>query len=366
MQSLPRSFSEIIKACYLPESHPRTVVWQLFESFFASHGLQLWNVLPDELRATVPPDTRSRAPDPFFYRFAAEMDRTDPFTVTTPTLCAARTVDGRDVVISIVAIGKEGTNHLEALRRLATGNVASVIGNHTVPVLQWLTLEHITFAVHPYLSSTDPTTRYFYENTGDLLRHLLQMLEAVAFCHSKLVAHRDVFEQNFLCNFGGRLGPNWSADPPPPGQPMRPFRSLFPFMLYLIDFEWAVCFDPGSDPATHVVKGRPLNVEAYAIPVEYDRPVAPEMDYQEPHNPFMADVWQLGTYFKDVAKTNRMPRAALEMIEGMTATLPADRPTAHSALLCMRKILSDLSNDELKAQVWIRPIPRSPRAEAAA
>ncbi|KZW04407.1 hypothetical protein EXIGLDRAFT_828279 [Exidia glandulosa HHB12029] len=365
MQSLPTSFSDIVKACHIDDSHPRTTVWHLFESFFGAHGLQLWDVHPTRLWTTVPPDTRPRAPDAFFYRFEAEIDKNYPFTVITPTLCAARTVDGRDVVIRIVCIGEEGLNHLEALRRLATGNIASVIGNHTIPVLQWLTLEHITFAVHPYLSSTDPTNLYFYENTGDLLRHLLQMLEAVEFCHSRLVAHRDVFEQNFLCNFGGRAGP-WSADAPPPGQPIRPFRSLFPFMLYLIDFEWAVCFDPGSDPATHLVKGRPINVETYGIPVVYDRPVAPEMDSQELHNPFVADVWQLGTYFKGVAKSNRMPGAALEMIERMTATLPADRPTAHSALLSMRTILSDLSHDELKAQVWIRPIPRNHRADAAA
>lgn len=60
----------------------------------------------------------------------------------------------------IVSIKDDGINHVQALQRLATGNVASVIGNHTIPVLQWLKLDAITFAVFPMLSSIDPSLYY--------------------------------------------------------------------------------------------------------------------------------------------------------------------------------------------------------------
>lgn len=93
------------------------------------------------------------------------------------TLCPGRTKDGRDVVIRITSIGDDSANHRLALERLSTGNVASLIGNHTVPVLQWLTLENIKFAVQPMLSPEDPTSEYCYEDVEDLLRTMLQMLE---------------------------------------------------------------------------------------------------------------------------------------------------------------------------------------------
>lgn len=84
-------------------------------------------------------------------------------------------------MIRIVSIGSYGQQHKSALMRLATGNVASVIGNHVAPVLQWLTMDDITFAVFPYLSTSDPSDTYLYENVQDLLKHVYQMLEVRSF-----------------------------------------------------------------------------------------------------------------------------------------------------------------------------------------
>lgn len=117
-----------------------------------------------------------------------------------------------------------------------------------------------------------------------------------------LTPHQDVFQQNFLCNYYGGLGYHVSYAPPSPGEPIKPFRQLFPFKVYLIDFEWAVCYDLNSDPSTHLVFGRPGHgLATHGSNTTYSRPVAPEMDLAEPHNPFLADVWQLGTYFRDMA-----------------------------------------------------------------
>lgn len=108
-------------------------------------------------------------------------------------------------MIRVISIGDDGASHHDALKRLATGNVASVIGNHCAPVLEWLYWNDVSFAVFPYLSAIDPTRYWIYEDVEDLLKHLLQMfevsgrrrcrshltpLQALEFCHSRLVAHR--------------------------------------------------------------------------------------------------------------------------------------------------------------------------------
>ncbi|KZW04408.1 hypothetical protein EXIGLDRAFT_828280 [Exidia glandulosa HHB12029] len=354
MQVPPHSFLDLYRACSAPDAHPRTIVWEQFASFFASNGLHIWNAIPGRLLAWAPPDSRPRAPDGFSYRSPTDVDRSYDFCQQTIVLCPARTIDGRDVVIRIVRIGDEGKHHEEALRRLATGNVASVIGNHTAPVLQWLSLNAITFAVFPYLSSSDPTCLYLYEDTRDLLGHLDQMLEALEFCHARLIAHRDVFQQNFLCNFYGGIGFDRSAVPPPVGELVRPFRSLFPFRIYLIDFEWAICFDPESDPATRVVRGLPLPPDKKSLGAEYTRPIAPEMTSGLPYDPFLTDVWQLGTYFQSVAEENIIPAAALRLFKRMAAVSPLARPTAREALVELREIKSSLTLDEMRTPVWIR------------
>lgn len=65
--------------------------------------------------------------------------------------------------------------------RLATGNTASVIGNHSIPVLQWLHFEDLTFAIFPFLLSWDSTLIYLYEDTKDILDTVLQLCEVSSF-----------------------------------------------------------------------------------------------------------------------------------------------------------------------------------------
>lgn len=99
----------------------------------------------------------------------------------SPFVMPARTGDGRDVIIRLVTLGGVGLQHREAMLRLGTGNIASVIGNHTVPVLQWLHLDDLSFAVLPFLLGTDPTWFYLYENLHDLLKSVIQMCEVCRF-----------------------------------------------------------------------------------------------------------------------------------------------------------------------------------------
>jgi hypothetical protein len=67
-------------------------------------------------------------------------------------MCPAQTPDNREVLIRLIVKGDKGTQHLEALRRLATGYVAQRGDNHVTPVLQWHSYEDMTFAVFPLMS----------------------------------------------------------------------------------------------------------------------------------------------------------------------------------------------------------------------
>lgn len=77
----------------------------------------------------------------------------------------------------IVSIGDDGVHQRRALERLATGHIASVFGNHCAPVLQWLTYENVTFAIFPMLSNGDPSGQWAWEDVGDVLDSVLQMIE---------------------------------------------------------------------------------------------------------------------------------------------------------------------------------------------
>lgn len=52
--------------------------WNHLRSFFLSHGLALW-VASSELRESIAPDDRPRAPDAFNYRSQDDVDRVNRF-----------------------------------------------------------------------------------------------------------------------------------------------------------------------------------------------------------------------------------------------------------------------------------------------
>ncbi|EJD39013.1 hypothetical protein AURDEDRAFT_171812, partial [Auricularia subglabra TFB-10046 SS5] len=262
--------------------------WVPLEKFFLEHGLTLWVVAGED--GLLPPDDRERAPDGFTHWHPDSLGRPPVrfFPHWSATICPARTTDGQDVMIKVISIGADGAHHREVLERLATGRTATLIGNHCIPVLKWITLEHICFAIHPLLSYWDMNYQYAYENLGDLVGTIHQMLEGLAFCHDRLVAHLDCFDGNWLGNLNAYEGRESPYSPPVEGR-YKPLRSLFPFKIYLIDFECAVSFSLDSAPSTRLVTGLPLE--------GYDRTMPPEMEAAEPYDPFAVDIWQLGFYF---------------------------------------------------------------------
>lgn len=70
-----------------------------------------------------------------------------------------------------------GEGHLTALRRLAMGNDAARGDNHTLPVLQELTYNGMTFAVFPLVSPSNGFERPWYYNFWEAVDAVEQVLE---------------------------------------------------------------------------------------------------------------------------------------------------------------------------------------------
>jgi hypothetical protein len=126
-------------------------------------------------------------------------------SLQSPIHCAARTEDGRDVLIRLMAIGNDrGERYCAALDRLATGNAASRGDNHVVPVLDKIYHGNLTFYVFPLMANGYEYPWYFiFPEVLDAIKQILEASifslvldpiyrsdqQGIHFCHERLVAH---------------------------------------------------------------------------------------------------------------------------------------------------------------------------------
>jgi len=96
-----------------------------------------------------------------------------------PLQRAARMRDGHDVIIRVVVLGNEGYEHLQILRRIATGKDSLLSTNHALPMLAEFRLEDITFGIFPKVGGAVwQAYDYWAQNSvGDILEMIMQMLE---------------------------------------------------------------------------------------------------------------------------------------------------------------------------------------------
>ncbi|KZV90838.1 hypothetical protein EXIGLDRAFT_719873 [Exidia glandulosa HHB12029] len=344
--NFPKTIQQL-KGGWEAAGSPRKL-WARFEDFFSSHGLELW-VESDPppgfaVSFVVPPDDRPRQLDGFSYRIPDVPDAPQRYPHRNGTHCPARTVDGQDVMIRVVSIGSDGTNQREALLRLATGTITSAVGNPCVPVLRWLVFEDIHFAVQPFLSFIGLSQQFIFETLDNLLEVLRHMLEALQFCHDRRVAHLDVFYENWLVNlYGGPLlddQPQQGSEKPEP----TALRTIPHFKIYLNDFECAACFDPGSDPETHLLSGMPI--------INYGRTIPREMRLGLPYNPFPVDIWHLAGIIQQTQGFKRVPDSFREFVRRMRSYYADERPTAAEALADLAALRSQYDAADLSASLY--------------
>ncbi|KAF9071350.1 hypothetical protein BDP27DRAFT_1401509 [Rhodocollybia butyracea] len=306
----------------------RTKLWQSYVPFFESKGYRLWKIIRYD---HVPPDDKPRAPDGFSYENEYGANTSHSYSDMHPFIFPARTRDSRDVMIVLLSDGVVGLNCIDALREMATGKNAGIDRNHALPMLQEIHHNNLVFGVFPLVGSMFaiewfPDIEHFLEATS-------QIMEGVAFLHDHLVVHRDLFISNFLSS---RRDAPWDPD--------NRYDFLRP-RYYIIDFEWAIRFLPGSDPETRTVTGPPLPWDIYK------RPVPPEMKSELPYCPFKSDVWQLGKAFgKWLEHIDSIPDV-VQLLRKMSADDAKERPSAREAVNHLNKIRSELPSHVLHSPI---------------
>ena len=74
-------------------------------------------------------------------------------SLQNPLCRAARTADGRDVVIRVLATGESGRDHVDILDLISRNYYITVEHNHAIPLLEFVDFEDITFGIFPKISA---------------------------------------------------------------------------------------------------------------------------------------------------------------------------------------------------------------------
>lgn len=96
-----------------------------------------------------------------------------------PLCWAARSRDGFAVIVRVLAIGQQGSKHLNILRKVAQGDLSLLSSNHVLPLSEELHLDDITFGVFPKVGYTLAHAYGFYakNSVGDIIDMVMQALE---------------------------------------------------------------------------------------------------------------------------------------------------------------------------------------------
>ncbi|EIW51783.1 uncharacterized protein TRAVEDRAFT_136543 [Trametes versicolor FP-101664 SS1] len=264
------------------------------------------------------------------------------YTLQNAMLRAARTVDGRDVVIRVIRVGSEGQNQLDVLQCMARGPYSQATPNHAIPLFELFELEDITFGIFPRVgfSMADAYDSWAENSVGDVIDMVLQCLEALAFLHSMNMAHRDAFKDNFLVQ--------WHPESLATDQ-----LTISRPRVFLHDFETAVRFSVDVPPHERICTGLPL-CPSFALPERYFRPVPPEVSSGNPYDPFKLDVWQFGISLIDFRTTIR---EIDDILVSLTEVDPAIRVSAYDALKSLAKVVSSIPPDRLNIAPVVIEVP---------
>lgn len=98
------------------------------------------------------------------------------------------------MVLRIIKVGEQGQQHLDVLRYLARGPLSLYSHNHSLPLLQEIHVDDMTFGVFPCAGGAlEDAYRFWAKNSvGDLADMILQMLSVSRYARLSLpLAHHD-------------------------------------------------------------------------------------------------------------------------------------------------------------------------------
>ncbi|KAH9478489.1 hypothetical protein JR316_0008944 [Psilocybe cubensis] len=267
----------------------------------------------------------------------------DRLVVQEPKLIdAVRIRDGTRVVIKRVVLAED---NVEILQYLNTSKMREDSRNNVVPLLEVLPLPNdsgvetsspsaliVMPMLFPLMSVTLP-----YRHVREVLEVVEQLIQGIQFLHEHNIAHRDACRRNFMMDPTNvipsgfhHVANYWQPD----GRIHIVHKdrcSVAPVKYYLIDFETAEFFTPGS------------SCVGYYGQVKY----VPEMSGTIPYNPFKLDVFQLGDLVDRFVEEYEGLDFLSPLADSMRYTDPALRPTATESLSILRQIVTSLDQPSL-------------------
>nr|VWP02102.1 Putative mitochondrial inner membrane protein 1 [Ganoderma boninense] len=327
-------------------------IWRILGPFFADRGYTLWPHGHISMTTASVDDVSANG---YMYAASRCRDSDKSWDSLQPILSyesrnaltrAARASDGRDVVLKLLAIGDEGKGHLEILDMLARGPYSLITANHTLPLLDLIVLDDITFGAFPKVgySCSEVYGSWAKSSVRDVLEMIAQCLEVrtpLSFSYITTglpMEHQDVFKDNFVIQ--------WLPETLRVEHDVVASRPR----VYMIGFELAVRFPRNSPQEERVCVGPPPLLDRH--PGGSNRPAAPETLPDQPYDPFKVDVWQLGTTFSDFKST--MP-AIDKVLASMTEPDPATRPTAYEAMKALLDAVGAVPPVSLLIEPHIEP-----------
>ncbi|TFK19445.1 hypothetical protein FA15DRAFT_689498 [Coprinopsis marcescibilis] len=175
-------------------------LWMFLADFFASRGYFLYQRTPNSFK-TFPTTKEAEGEDqyPFGRRFYFDSRIDACFdTIFGVRNWAARDRLGREVIIRMASASDSSPSELEIFRRLNSPHARADPRNHTLPVLDFIVYDGLTFVVLPRWGL--PLAEWHFGTVEQVLHFVKSMFEGIAFLHENRIAHRDILEQNMVAN----------------------------------------------------------------------------------------------------------------------------------------------------------------------
>ncbi|KAJ7601857.1 kinase-like domain-containing protein [Mycena polygramma] len=258
-------------------------------------------------------------------------------------LDAIRMSDGAPVVLKTVETGSADT-HISGFLTDEPGAAA-----FCVPIIDLLQFDdEWSFMIMPRMRGCDTPD---FETVGEVVEFVQQVLEGLAFLHSKNIAHRDVCTQNIVMDYS-RMMPNgfhfvhWITRTVDPADPHVYYSrtDAGPIKYYYIDFGLSVRFP------SHAERG-PVVGECGRM-----RAQIPEVSEDVPYDPFKVDIRLVGEMLRyEFLMEYDGLDFMIPFIRKLRRHKPERRPDADEALaLFHRQVVSTLD-----ARHLARPITKA-------
>ncbi|KAK7686437.1 hypothetical protein QCA50_010661 [Cerrena zonata] len=135
-------------------------IWELLDPLLMQHGLEQW--VYSGYSEINPPGDDERFPNGYVYIGPSRASNEGHvgtarslLRVQYPnaTFRIARLKNGHDVTVRPIKLRNEGVEHLNILKKVATGALALLSNNHALPMFDTIEFEDVTLGIFPFTGS---------------------------------------------------------------------------------------------------------------------------------------------------------------------------------------------------------------------